>query len=267
MKHTITFTALSLLLIFSFCSCSKKTTAQKTEIKTTAKKQTSSKAVSKGNVEKRISLWNAENKKIYIVFGYGFNDEKTLEAINTSLSEKYGLNDDNEIIKTYVFPGDFKHGIKSYSSDLYSYLSEPESTIGGLIILGAPENTHIALGRLQDHYDMEVPFPVVALFPQDDPLGLESTCDIVIDISQKAEITGEELEEETAMEIIDEARPILFNTIDFILSKDGVLEKDMNKMVLAENLLKKIKFSRYMDPETNIHSINHFIIQQKEVSK
>ena len=229
---------------------------------TAVKKQTSSKGVSKGNVEKRISLWNAENKKIYIIFGYGFNDEKMLETINTSIAEKYGLNDENGIIKSFIFPQDFKHGIKAYQSDLYSYLSEPDSTIGGLIILGAPENTHIALGRLQDHYDMEVPFPIVALFPQDDPLGLESTCDIVIDISQKAEITGEELEEETAMEIIEEARPILFNTIEFILSKDGVIEKDMDKMNLAENLLKKIKFSRYMDPETNIHSINHFIIQQ-----
>ncbi len=206
-------------------------------------------------------MWNNSNKKILIVFGYDFNQKEEVEIYTSLLSEKYCMYENTDIIDSLIFPDDFKHGAKSYSSDLYNYIIECEYQIGALIILGAPENTHIALGRLQDHLDMNVPFPVIALFPQDDTLGLESTCNLVIDKSQKVAISGDDMEEETESQFIEEAKPVLISTIDYILTTDGKILNDIDMYTHAERILKKIKFNRYTDPETNIQSVNHYMIQ------
>lgn len=205
--------------------------------------------------------WHITNKRICVVLGYNFNDDSKAHDILNLLETKYGLAQDGGLIYPLVFPEDFMEGGRSYYNNLNLILEEQIDNLSGVVILGAPENTHIALARTQDFWDGSIPYPIVALFPQDDILGLESTCDIVLDKAQEANFNGEVLEEETNLEIlIPEAPEILTQTIDYILTLDEPFPKDKSLSNHVICMFKNHQIHHYNDPETGIQSINHFIL-------
>lgn len=218
--------------------------------------------LSDSNPEKLISVpqrWQLTKKKICVIFGYDFNKEEVHDKLLNLLQKRYGLAEDGGLIYPLVFPDDFKAGGRSYHNNLRIILEEEIENLAGVVILGAPENTHIALAKNQDYWDMDVPYSIVALFPQDDILGLEATCNIVLEKGQNIGL-NEEVLTESENPIITEAPQILTQTIDYLLTLEGPLEKDLNLSNHVLCMLKNHKIHHYSDPETGLQSINHFVL-------
>lgn len=204
--------------------------------------------------------WHVTNKRICVVFGYDFNSQEQTSNLLALLSENFGLDSENGLIYPLVYPTDFKHGARSYATDLSNELQDNEHELIGVVILGAPENTHTALARNQDKWNREIPYPVVALFPQDDVLGLEATCDIIIDKGQSSNISSEVAEEETEGQLISEAPAVLVETIRYIANLTYALPKDSSVQTHVAQMYKGRSFHNYTDPETGLKSINHFVL-------
>lgn len=218
---------------------------------------------SDGNIADIVSKpqsWHITNKRILVLFAYGFNENDTKENLLNLLDEKFGLDSKGGLISPVVYPDDFKHNAKSYANELYSKLQDETKDWAGVILLGAPENTHSALARNQDAWKQEVPYPVIALFPQDDILGLESTCDIVIDKGHAAVLAGEVENEEIDGQLIDEAPEVLCETVEYMVTLDYSLEKTTAIYAHLLQMLKGRNIRHYVDPETGLQSINHFVL-------
>lgn len=204
--------------------------------------------------------WHVTNKRVMVLFGYDFNNPEIKENLLSLLRENFGLDEDGGLIYPVTYPEDFKHGVKGYASDFTTALQTEELDLCGVVLLGAPENTHIALARNQDKWEQEVPYPVIALFPQDDVLGIESTCDIVVDKGQTAGLTGEIAPEETDGQIHQNAPEIIVETIKYIQLLDGAPERSKALQKHMQQMLEGYQFHHYTDPETGLMSINHFVL-------
>lgn len=204
--------------------------------------------------------WHTTNKRVCVVFGYDFNTSEQTSNIISLLEENFGLDSEGGLIYPLIYPTDFKHGTRGYVSDLTAILQDNEKDFSGVVILGAPENTHIALARNQDKWNQEIPYPIVALFPQDDVLGLESTCDIVIDKGHSTQSSGEIEPEESEVQLIPEAPEVLVETIRYISNLTYALPKNSTVQTHVAQMLKGRSFHHYTDPETGLKAINHFVL-------
>ena len=255
-KYTGIFT-ISLLLLVTTISCKK----EKTQITETDTIQLSIQpATDTQALQTQNQKWHVTNKRVCVIFGYDFNAPQAVEKFTELLEKRYGLENDGGLIYTMIYPDSFKHGVKSYSSELTSALTSTDRDLAGVIILGAPENTHTAFAKLQDFWEMGVPYPIYALFPQDDVLGLESTCDFVLDKEQQTDLSGDIAPEETVSEIILEAPEVLTDCIDYMLDMEGPFVKDSTLPKHVQQMLKDKRIHHYVDPESGIQSINHFVL-------
>ena len=249
--------SLSLLSILSLSSC-EKAPYEIDEQNTINLEMTSA---SSEDLVTTSSPYKLSKNHICVILGYDFNDKEKEEEIISLLSDRYGLAEDGGLIVTYTYPDDFKTGGRSYHNNLRLILQNDIDNLIGVIILGAPERTHIALARNQDYWNMNVPYPVIALFPQDDVLGLESTCDIVLDKGQAINYNGEMPEDSNDSVVITEAPEILIDTIDYIVSDHfGNFDKDKSLASHVFNMYKNHPIHHYVDGESGLQSINHFIL-------
>jgi|WetSurMetagenome_2_1015567.scaffolds.fasta_scaffold22066_3 hypothetical protein len=202
-------------------------------------------------------LWHFSDKRVCVLFGYGYNTKETAGVMAASLIRRYGSDENGGLILPLVYPDDFKHGKKDFAYELEARLEKHE--ICGIVLLGAPENTHYALARLQDDYDEYTPFPVFSFFPQDDVAGMESTADFVVDKAQEADLNGA-LKNESE-QITEQAMPqILVNAVQYVMLPESELARDKTLFTHVQTILGKRKVSHYVDPETGLQSINHFIL-------
>lgn len=204
--------------------------------------------------------WHLTNKRVCVLFGYDFNNPEVKEPLLALLRENFGLAEDGGLIFPVCYPEDFKHGVRGYATDFAAILQEEDLDLSGIVLLGAPENTHTALAKNQDKWEQNVPYPVVALFPQDDVLGIESTCDIVVDKGQTAGITGEIAPEETDGQIHPNAPEIIVETIKYIQLLDGAPSRTKDLQKHMAQMLEGFQFHHYTDPESGLQSINHFVL-------
>ena len=61
----------------------------------------------------------------------------------------------------------------------------------------------------------------------------------------------------------EDAPEILLDTIDYILSLNGAIPKDLKKNEIKDHvklMLKDREFTQYKDPESGLTSINHFVL-------
>ena len=254
-KYTL-FITIS-LLAFAATSCKK----EKSQVPASEMVQINIQPSSNSQIlETENQSWHVTNKRVCIIFGYDFNSQETVEKFTSLLQERYGLESDGGLIYTMIYPDNFKHGAKSYATELATALTGTDRDLAGVIILGAPENTHTAFAKLQDFWEMGVPYPIYALFPQDDVLGLESTCDFVLDKEQQTDLTGDIAPEETISEKILEAPEVLTDCIDYMLEIEGPFVKDSTLPKHVTQMLKDKKIHHYVDPESGIQSINHFVL-------
>ena len=215
-----------------------------------------------GNKEELLQTpqkWHLTNKRLLVLFGYDFNTPQVYEPILQMLKEEYGVDDDGGLILPLVYPNDFKHGTRGYSNDLFTILQDSSFDFSGILLIGAPEGTHLAIARNQDAWE-DVPYPVFALFPQDDILGLEATCDLVIDKGFTSGLKGETVEEETITQAFPEAPLIIKETIDYMLALTRPLSKDSQLQNHLLQIYSDKKIHHYTDPESGLHAINHFVL-------
>ncbi|MCR4579297.1 MAG: hypothetical protein K5681_03000 [Treponema sp.] len=218
--------------------------------------------ITDGNPEELLQTpqrWHVTNKRLFVLFGYDFNAPEVYEPLLESLKERYGLDADGGLILPYVYPNDFKHGTRGFSNDFFNVLQDPAYDFCGILLIGAPEHTHIAMARNQDAWE-NLPYPVIALFPQDDILGLEATCDIVVDKGFTAGLNGDNIEDETEALVFSEAPEIIIDAIDYILELEGPLEKNTQIQNHILQMFKGKKIHHYTDPESGLQAINHFVL-------
>ena len=201
---------------------------------------------------------HAEDGEICVLFGYGFNSENFYSQIIRNLDTLYGLEENDGMILPLIFPDEMKK-ISSLRETLNA------RNIRGVVILGAPEGTNYVFARLQDEYDGKIPYPVFSLFPQDDILGQESTCDFVLEYERKVE--EESMEEQILQQIDSDASEIIMRTIAFIINCEEPLAPDSSLHGFVQKIVGNRKVNRYMDSETLIPSSNHFVIERTEGSE
>ncbi|MBQ3824898.1 MAG: hypothetical protein II811_02045 [Spirochaetaceae bacterium] len=189
--------------------------------------------------------WNLSERKICVIFGYGYNSDEFVSHAVEELSSQYGLAEDGGLIVPLVFPNDFLHAGRARISLLKDLVSSFD--LDGMIILGAPEATNKALAAIEDDFGGKKSYPVVAFFPQDDMLAMESVCDLVFE--KTLDISSEEM------------LLILKKTVDYLPACAGSLELrteiDHAKQMLGD--IKTIK--RYVDSDTGLTPENHFILE------
>ncbi len=203
-------------------------------------------------------FWHVTNRRLFVLLGYDFNTGAAAEETARILTERYGAAADGGLVETVRYPDDFRHGGKSFVSSLTSMLSDSSKDYAGVLILGAPENTHTALARLQDEWNQEIPFPVAALFPQDDILGLEATCDFVLD-KGIADSAASDMSEETQNDISGAAE-IITAAADYMLEAGDLISAAPSLRIHIRQMLGSRKFHSYTDPESGLQSVNHFVI-------
>ena len=125
--------------------------------------------------ELKENFWTDENGIVCVLIGYGFNDDDFVKKAINSLEKKFGLTENGGLVLPIVFPDDL-HGRISSLRDIIE-----KNNVHGIVLLGAPENTHSPLARIKEEWDGNPPYNVFSIFPQDDVLGQEFTCNFVID--------------------------------------------------------------------------------------
>lgn len=210
------------------------------------------------DLELQTQLWHVSDECICVLYGYGYNDDTFVKEMNESLFSRYGNYVDGGLIYPLVFPNDFKRGTKNYISFLYDYLVE--LNVRGIVMLGAPDGTHVALTKLQDHFDGKIPYPVISLFSQDDVLAMEYSSDFVLDKAQKAEINGL-IQNEEGQDFVNEVPDILKECVKCIDFSDAPFEKNAELYEIVRKVAVNKKTGRYADPETGLISINHFVLE------
>ena len=254
-KHRFLITAAAALFLLSFLGCKKQQKTYDADSIDLTLNQAEEPAI-----PQTPQKWHVTNKRVCVLFGYDFNNPEIKDSLLALLKENYGLDDDGGLIYPLTYPDDFKHGVRGYASDFAAILQADDLDLCGLVLLGAPENTHIALAKNQDKWEQEVPYPVIALFPQDDVLGIESTCDIVVDKGQTAGLTGEIAPEESDGQIHPDADKIINETIKYIQLLDGAPSRTHELQKHMAQMLEGYQFHHYTDPESGLQSINHFVL-------
>jgi hypothetical protein len=255
-RTTLFIACLAVPLVFSGCKKQQKTPDADSVELTSNINNNDSLSASLNTTQK----WHLTNKRVCVLFGYDFNNPEVKEPLLALLRENFGLAEDGGLIFPVCYPEDFKHGVRGYATDFAAILQADDLDLCGLVLLGAPENTHIALAKNQDKWEQEVPYPVIALFPQDDVLGIESTCDIVVDKGQTAGITGEIAPEESDGQIHPNAPEIIVETIKYIQLLDGAPSRTKDLQKHMAQMLEGFQFHHYTDPESGLQSINHFVL-------
>ena len=171
--------------------------------------------------EEEIINWTNEQGVIGVLFGYGFND-------------------------------------KSKISNLYSHLKDVD--LRGLILLGAPDGTHLQLAKFMDA-DGGRTFPVFSFFPQDDVLGQECTCDFVLEYERNAQEQVDSTEVEHKID--KDAEEIAFKAVRYMALLNGPLPMNDQLRDHIQNIVGDKQIKRYVDHDTGIQSMNHYVLEQK----
>ena len=201
-----------------------------------------------------------EGKTVVVILGYGYNDAETITKITQALDANFGIETEEKpgLLSVLVYPADFMVAGKERISSLADRIED--KTLAGMIILGAPEGLHIALSKIQDKTDGgRLPYPVFTFFSQDDVLGTESTSDFVLDYAHKTN----SIEAEVTDFIPDfDASQILTNSISEMIELREPLKQDTNLKAFVQKLLENNRtVIHYIDGETGLQSINHFIFE------
>jgi hypothetical protein len=154
-----------------------------------------------------------------------------------------------------VFPDDVRIGNTPRISLLYERLNSFE--LAGAVLLGSPENTHSALGKL---VDSQGAFPIVSIFSQDDQLGTEALSDFVIDFEMPKET--EEYMESNTMPMIADAKVLAARAVYYVSLLDAPPVKNAELRVHAAQMFNEWQVLPFLDAETGMHPVNHFIIAQ-----
>lgn len=198
-----------------------------------------------------------QGKHIFVLLGYGYNDEAFVASTRAVLEKEYGVQTDEKdgLVMLAVYPDDFMRGSTARISLLTTKVEDTE--LAGIVLLGAPESTHRSLAKLQDEHGGECPYPIYSFFPQDDVLGSESTADFVLDYAQKTAL----LQAEEQLEADIDADTLLTNAIETMLNPQKPIPHDDLRAFVQRLVGTGRTISHYTDGETGLQSQNHFIFE------
>lgn len=224
----------------------------------------------------QVQTWHVSQNRVVILFGYGYNDSEFVEKTLEALYEKYGEAEDGGLIIPLIFPKDFKKGKDSIASELPIYATKDGGTLRGVLLLGAGENTNYGIAHLQDYFGGERAFPVFSLFPQDDVLGTEATSDFVLERVQETDVAGGE--EENGQVFVPEVEGMIERSMEYFCAMADISscpwesegapqgvslpwDEELQKHVAS--IAAPLEVARYVDGETGLQSVNHFVIEEK----
>ena len=244
MKKSIRYIVSIISCVMTLCvACEKRESLEDTAIKLDAEGAIQLE-VQKTTEEQNID-WTTTERKICVIFGYEYNREEFKSKALAAFSQKYGMAEEGGLILPLIYPDDFLHSGRARISSLKDLVAN--YYLDGMIILGAPESMNRALAAIEDEYGGQKPYPVVAFFPQDDMLGIESTCDLVFE--RASEISD------------DEMLSIVEATIEYLPLCQGNLESRTEIEHATQMLDGKKGIKRYVDSDTGLSPENHFILE------
>lgn len=182
-------------------------------------------------------LHNDVSGSVVIVAGYGYNNKDFIESVIDKTST-YN-------VTTFVFPDDFRHNGKTYITNLTGLVSNID--LKGIILLGAPPNTSVAISRLISMWGGALPYPVLNLAPLDDVSGSEATSDIVIDFNS---------DKTSPSSVLD----ILINSIRSCIYAEGSYKREPSLLQLAA-MIAGDSVTPFIDSSTGLRSVNHFVLR------
>ena len=199
------------------------------------------------------SLWTNDEGVVVVLFGYGFNEPSFTNSILQKIKDEFGVENENGLVLPVIFPDDLHNRISS----LNDFLGDRQ--IRGIILLGAPERTHIALAKIHNNWDNMTPFNIFSFFPQDEALGQEGTCNFVVEYPR---LHTELSEDSGVIQSADESVEIIMNSIRYVAQLPRSIPSDQDLQFHVQNILKGKKIKPYVDSETGITSVNHFLIRE-----
>lgn len=199
------------------------------------------------------SLWTNDEGVVVVLFGYGFNEPSFTNTILQKIKDEFGVENENGLVLPVIFPDDLHNRISS----LNDFLGDRQ--IRGIILLGAPERTHIALAKIHNDWDNMTPFNIFSFFPQDEALGQEGTCNFVVEYPR---LHTELSEDSGVIQSADESVEIIMNSIRYVAQLPRSIPCDQDLQFHVQNILKGKKIKPYVDSETGITSVNHFLIRE-----
>lgn len=208
-------------------------------------------------LEEKPQMWHQDNKCICILYGYGYNDEKFIQEMNEKLYAAYGKYGEGGMILSYNYPADFKRGNKNYITFLRDFVADKD--LKGIVMLGAPEGTHVAIARMQDECNGRLSYPVISLFSQDEVVAMEDSADFVLDKSQKMEING--LSSEGSESQNSQIFEIVENSVKYVSYADAPFAKTNRLYEIVRKIAAGQKVARYADSQTGLIAINHFVLE------
>jgi len=241
-------------IFFCLCSCQKKQAVVVAEPEPEENLTPSSLKNIDANTQQYLN-----GKHVFVLLGYGYNDDDFVEKTKAYISQKFGLKTEESdgLVRLAVYPNDFMKGSSARISMLYTMLEE--ENLAGIIILGAPEATNASLARLQDKNNGVYPYPVFSLFPQDDMLGSEATALFVLDYAQKAGILEDE---EVDYKPDFDADTLIANSIQTMLNPREPIPDTADLMPFVQKIVGPNRtITRYTDTESGLQSQNHFIFE------
>lgn len=255
MKNLFALSAVILTIsCMTLCSCGKKNISTSTSLVN----------ADPDKVQKVKPSWYSAEKKVCILFGYGYNDKDFVENTVKFLGEKYGIESDtvqSGMLLPLVFPDDFRSGSDARISRLSSKLEDVN--IAGIITIGAPDNTNAVLARIEESWDNLIPYPVYSFFPQDDVTGIEATSNFVIDRALEGTgVSDAEGSEEVQQTQAAGIEGMLDRSIELMLLSGAPLPHDLELLTHVKAIVgSAYEVTRYIDPESGLQSINHFVIE------
>ena len=199
-----------------------------------------------------------ENGSICVIFGYGFNNDDFYDDAIEKLGAIYGLDEEGGLIYPLRYPEDFKQKI----TQLYSLVEK--KNLRGMVFLGAPENTYMALYKIKEalYNDGAFPYSIFSFFPQDDTLGQESICDLVVEYDRASSDADPGMEEE--MQIDENAEKVVISAIEYMANINGPMKMDGNLHERVQTIVgSNNRIHRYTDRDSGIQALNHYVMEKK----
>lgn len=179
-----------------------------------------------------------------VLFAYNYNSAEFIKDCLAYLDSEFGLEENGGIIRPIIFPDDFQSNGRIRINLLRDYVRDTK--VSALISLGAPEDTSSALTVLRDQGWKT---PVYSLFPQDELLPAEYVSVFVL---ENADLQRHVDSESLFL--------LLSNLIRYSQSAEE-LSTGVLKNILQDIAGFDWQILPYIDTETGIRPVNHFILQ------
>lgn len=206
-------------------------------------------------------LFSKKTSDHQVVVMLGSDYSNRLELLDGLVSQ-YGIAGSGGMVLRLLYPDSFTVNKKISFAKLSEAAASPLTTI--IVTVGAPEGTVLQLAKIRNSYPQ---MQIISLLPMDEGIQLEAVSSLVIDYTGSGSLLSEEnlaVLPDIELGLLIFAAVLSGEKIDESLSP---LVRMSNALDSAKRILKLNntgslwKFSAYVDPETNLRSRNHLLLE------